>query len=388
MTIQNEGDEVMQAVSEKKVVPSVTNGVSQFQQEDQLLLSVISKTPCISPDTNCEETLAIFRSNPEHECVVIVDGLSRPKGLMMRNELFRRLSQRFSADLFSEKPIEKLADQEPLLVDRRDSPNNIIEKALSRKGDRLYDCVIVTDGQVVNGILTMSSLLMLSSQLQQKLKEDQQYLIYSSQERIKRIVNEVVNVEQAAKSSGEKSDEMVNFTLEGKTVLHKLTNTLEIISRNAIKQQSQIAELEQSVSDIKKITSIVHELSEQSNLLAINATIEAARAGEHGRAFTVVAKEVMNLAGQTKQSASRISHSVEKIVDVVRDTVEITGEGLQIGLQSDKLISDTESIFLSLFKMVADNKSNLQLIEKQALHAKDQANKTVNELKKLNEMNM
>lgn len=378
---------MMQAVSEK-VVNTKLNETSQFQQEHQLLINVISKTPCISPDMNCEQTLAIFRNNPEHECVVIVDGLSRPLGLMMRNELFRRLSQRFSADLFSEKPIEKLADKEPLIVDRRESPNSIIELALSRKGDRLYDCVIVTDGQIVEGILTMSSLLQLSNQLQHKLKEEQQYLIYSSQERIKRIVNEIVNVGQAAKISGEKSDEMVNFTLEGKTMLQKLTNTLEIISLNARKQQSQITELQSSVNEIKKITSIVHELSEQSNLLAINATIEAARAGEHGRAFTVVAQEVMNLAGQTKQSASKISHSVEKIVDVVKDTVEITDEGLQIGLQSDKLISDTESIFLSLFKMVAENKNNLQLIGEQALHANDQANKTVNELKKLNEMNM
>ncbi|HIW34045.1 MAG TPA: hypothetical protein IAA29_14780 [Candidatus Paenibacillus intestinavium] len=377
----------MQAISEK-VVTNVVREQSLFQQEDQLLLSVISKTTCISADMSCEQTLAIFRNHPDHECVVIVDGLNRPQSLMMRNELFRRLSQRFSADLFSEKPIEKLADQEPLIVDRRESPSHIIEMALSRKGDRLYDCVIVTDGPLVAGILTMSSLLQLSNHLQQKLKEEQQYLIYSSQERIKRIVNEVVNVEHAAKSSGEKSDEMVNFTLEGKTMLQKLTSTLEIISSNVRQQQLQIAELQGSVNDIKKITSIVHELSEQSNLLAINATIEAARAGEHGKAFSVVAQEVMNLAGQTKKSASRISQSVEQIVDVVKNTAEISKEGLQIGLQSDKLITDTESIFLSLFKMVAENKNNLQLIEEQALQANDQANQTVNELKKLNEMNM
>src|SRR5690606_721709 len=127
-------------------------------------------TTCISPDTNCEQTLAIFRNHPDHECVVIVDGFNRPQSLMMRNELFRRLSQPFSADLFSEKPIEKLADHKPLIVDKRESPSHIIEMALSRKGDRLYDCVIVTDGQLVVGILTMSSLLQLSNHIQQKLK--------------------------------------------------------------------------------------------------------------------------------------------------------------------------------------------------------------------------
>lgn len=377
----------MQALSEKAMMIAA-NERSELQQEDQLLLSVIMQAPCISPETNCEQTLAIFRNNLDHECVVIVDGLNRPQSLMMRNELFRKLSQRFSADLFSEKPIETLADQQPLIVDRKESPNHIIELALSRKGDRLYDCVIVTDGQIVAGILTMSSLLQLSNQLQRRLKEEQQYLIYSSQERIKRIVNEVVRVEHAAKSSGAKSDEMVNLTLEGKTMLQKLTSTLEMISFNVKQQQQQIDELQGSVNDIKKITSIVRELSEQSNLLAINATIEAARAGEHGRAFKVVAQEVMNLAGKTKQSASRISQSVEKIVSSVKTTAEITEDGLQVGLQSDKLITDTESIFLSLFKMVADNKNNLQFIAEQSLQANDQANKMVNELKRLNEMNM
>lgn len=377
----------MQAIKEDTKV-AVLSKIPDIQQVDQILRHVVTKAPHISPEMNCEQTLALFRQNPQHESAVLVDGLNRPIGLMMRNELFRKLSQRFSADLFSEKPIERLADKDPLIVDVKEEPQSIIEKALSREGDRLYDCVIVIDGQVVLGILTMSSLLELSNQLQRKLKEEQLYLIYSSQERIKRIMQEVIDVKLAASASEVKSEEMVDLTLEGKTMLQNLTDTLESLNTNAKQQQKQISELKGSADIIKKITTLVRDLADQSNLLAINATIEAARAGQHGKAFSVVAQEVMNLAGQTKQSALNIANSIDHMVHVVSDTVDITDRGIKIGLQSDKLITDTQSIFLTLFKMVAQNKADLKDIGEQANIANEQADKTVNELKRLNEMNM
>lgn len=110
--------------------------------------------------------------------------------------------------------------------------------------------------------------------------------------------------------------------------------------------QQKAAELEKAVEQIEEVSSLLNEITEQTKLLALNATIEAARAGDAGRGFSVVAKEVKELAGEAAQATDSIQASVRAIYGRTKEMVQlirdISGHNQKLNGINTSIASATE----------------------------------------------
>ncbi|CAM4068284.1 methyl-accepting chemotaxis protein [Paenibacillus alkaliterrae] len=357
--------------------------VSVRQRPTARLQHFMRQIPTVTANQTCRETISVFKRHPDCECVIVTGAQEAPIGLMMRNRFFLKLGHRFSADLYYDKPITNLMDADPLMIDYHNEPQQLIDSALSRHDSVLYDCVIVTQSGRLAGVLTVSDLLKLSRLLQQEAVDAQMRTIRSAEQRVNEIAQAVSSVRQSTVLGEALSVEMVDLTLTGKNELDKVIKVFGAIAANSQLQEKQMNDLHAEAGSISKVSLLIKELAEQSNLLALNASIEAARAGEHGRGFAVVAGEVMKLAAQTKQSANDITTLTRTIVEAIAQTTSLAHAGRSETQASEAHVQEATEAFNRLFRAAADNRGSAEKIGKLSEQAHQQSIHVAEEIKKL-----
>ena len=143
----------------------------------------------------------------------------------------------------------------------------------------------------------------------------------------------------------------------------QVNRSAESVSRLAEKIESGVASMErlaETSRNVIGVLTVISEITEQTNLLALNAAIEAARAGEQGRGFAVVADEVRMLAGRTQASAAEIGGILDTLNKDAVQVMSIMTDGRD---QVQESVAQSQQVASSLGEITAAVKTILELNE-------------------------
>lgn len=203
--------------------------------------------------------------------------------------------------------------------------------------------------------------LKINKEMREKSQEVTQNsrLVIESLKKLEKVIEESVTFIEKTRGDSNKARELSDTGQEEiKSTMVGMNN----INSSMEKIADVINKLGKSSIEIGKITEVISDISDQTNLLALNAAIEAARAGEAGKGFAVVADEVRKLAERSQQAAGEISELIRGIQKEINIAIDVSEKGKKEAEEGMTLTQRAGNIFTQINESIEAVSSSVMLV--------------------------
>ncbi|MDE1236707.1 methyl-accepting chemotaxis protein [Vibrio aestuarianus] len=157
-----------------------------------------------------------------------------------------------------------------------------------------------------------------------------------------------------AATAAETANQASGNTDEGRAVVNKAKDAISRLAADIENTGKVVEQLASTTQDIGSILDVIRDISDQTNLLALNAAIEAARAGEQGRGFAVVADEVRNLASRTASSTDEIQKMINQLQNDAKDAVTAMASGKVVTQEGVSASDEAVNVLVNISDRIHD----------------------------------
>jgi methyl-accepting chemotaxis protein len=250
-----------------------------------------------------------------------------------------------------------------------------ISKLLSSVISTLKDFIVQTQHSVHENFSVTNQLSTTTTSVSKKIEEAAS-VVKTATHKAQGITSKISTSVEEANVSRENLH-LANHNLDEATKeVIRMTVDVQESANIEAEMATKIDELSTEADQVKEVLSVISDIADQTNLLALNAAIEAARAGEHGRGFAVVADEVRKLAERTQKSLVEIQSTINVIVQSIMDA---SGQ-MNINSKKIQLLADVSSNVKVMISETQEIMNQASISSEKTVNAFEDTSKLVTEI--------
>ncbi|MCL9773424.1 methyl-accepting chemotaxis protein [Vibrio methylphosphonaticus] len=240
--------------------------------------------------------------------------------------------------------IKRMADKDltvPINMDCKDEYGDVARE-LERTRVQLQD-VIKTQVMTSQELSSLTEVMTLSMSETKESSQEEFQEIDQLATAMSEMTSTVQTVADHAQNASQLTEQASGQAITGQRFVQGTVTKMSELSNDISASAAAVNQVEERVESIGSVVGTIQGISEQTNLLALNAAIEAARAGEAGRGFAVVADEVRNLAQRTQQATVEIQDMISHLQSSANSAVELMEKSVVEAADGVELVTNAGS---------------------------------------------